>query len=167
MARGHKTGDPLFAGPQTIDKPSEGYGEVCNLPIFNQIWRRVRQSCIFRKQTPAFAEKNDDLPVRKFVSRGGNPFGISGLPTGQTADGSNWKFETRHLRREFPQFPFSLKNRVFQRLEPGGSARLLRSGEISLCPARNCRTGSVRTARRIRSASPCGTRNTRASWRDS
>ena len=26
---------------QTIDKPSEGNGEVCNLPIFNQIWRTV------------------------------------------------------------------------------------------------------------------------------
>ena len=75
----------MCGGAQTIDKPSEGYGEVCNLPIFNQIWRHVRQSCIFREQTPALVEKNEYVHVRKFVCE----------------------------VREFPRVPFSLNKLDF------------------------------------------------------
>jgi len=53
--------------------------------MFNQIWRHVRQSCIFREETLAFLEKNEFLPVRKFVC----------------------------AVREFPRFLFSLKNQGF------------------------------------------------------
>ena len=78
-------------------------GRSADLPIFNQIWRHVRQSCILREQTLAFVEKNEFLPARKFVCE----------------------------VREFPRFPFSLKNRVFQRIEPRDLSRgfvMLRAG---------------------------------------
>jgi hypothetical protein len=47
-------------------------GRSADLPIFDQFWRHVRQNCIFRERIPVFSEKNEYLPVRKFVSSGTN-----------------------------------------------------------------------------------------------
>ena len=60
-------------------------GRSADLPIFHQFWRHVRQNCIFREETLAFLEKNEFMQVREFVC----------------------------AVREFPRFPFSLKNQGF------------------------------------------------------
>ena len=47
-------------------------GRSADLPIQDHFWRHVRQKCIFREGTLAFPEKNEFMPVRKFVSQGAN-----------------------------------------------------------------------------------------------
>ena len=57
------------AGDSTrrLTNPQRGMGRSADLPINNQTWWHVRQGCIFRERTLAFAEKNEYLPVRTFV----------------------------------------------------------------------------------------------------
>ena len=86
-------------------------GRSADLPMFNQFWRHVRQNCIFREQTLAFAEENEYLPVRTGTRASGlpaaprwNPQDSRGLVAPALLRiGATAIQEIRVVRREFPR----------------------------------------------------------------